>query len=46
MTRPNVKLNVLTVVLTRHNNYYIIKTNKGDVYRCEKCYEVEFYKEA
>ena len=24
------------------SNYYVIKTNKGDVYRCEKCYEVSF----
>ena len=21
------------------NNYYVVKTNKGDIYRCEKCYE-------
>jgi|TARA_B100001564_G_C20488455_1_gene600453 NAD-dependent SIR2 family protein deacetylase len=24
------------------SNYYVIKTNKGDVYRCEKCYESNF----
>ena len=24
---------------TMTNNYYVVKTNKGDIYRCEKCYE-------
>ena len=26
----------------RTDNYYVIKTNKGDVYRSEKCYELSF----
>mgnify|MGYP001188504844 FL=1 len=23
-------------------NYYVIKTNKGDLYRCSKCYEIYY----
>jgi len=23
-------------------NYYVIKTNKGDLHRCSKCYEVYY----
>jgi hypothetical protein len=24
------------------SNYYIIKTNKGDLFRCKPCYEANF----